>query len=46
MHRSSVAIATALGLFVGGVAALAVAQPAAAQPAERFTLFEMFGRVN
>ncbi|MCC7019980.1 MAG: hypothetical protein IT332_09505 [Ardenticatenales bacterium] len=46
MRRSTAVILAALGLLVGGVGAMARVRSAAAQPMERFTLFEMFGRVS
>lgn len=46
MRRSTVMAMAAMGLLVGGVGTMARVRSATAQPMERFTLFEMFGRVN
>ena len=46
MRRSTVMLAAAVGLAMGAAVAFGVARPTTAQTAERFTLFEMFGRVT
>lgn len=46
MRRSTVMLTAAVGLVLGATVALGSARPTTAQTAERFTLFEMFGRVT
>mgnify|MGYP001219763274 CR=1 FL=1 len=46
MHRWMIGGAAAFGMLLAGALSLGSGPPATAQSAERFTLFEMFGRVN
>lgn len=46
MHRWTVGGAAAFGMLLAGALSLGNGRPATAQSAERFTLFEMFGRVS
>lgn len=46
MRRSTVMLTAAVGMVMGAALALGMARPTTAQTAERFTLFEMFGRVT
>lgn len=46
MHRITMGRAAAIGLALAGAIALGGGRPTAAQGTDRFTLFEMFGRVN